>query len=168
MAGELDFEASVRERVRLLAGLPESALAKVESRLRLTDGAERLIRTLKALDYRVAILSGGFTWFAERLRHRLGLDYVHANQLEIADGRLTGQLLGPVVDAEEKARLLREIAQAEGVRLALPPEAAASCLSVMISGFWLEQHLDPEALDRDALMGRAQNALAAFLGEVPD
>ncbi|MBK1647200.1 phosphoserine phosphatase SerB [Rhabdochromatium marinum] len=117
MRGELDFSASFHERVALLKGLEESVLAEIAARLPITEGAERLIGSLKALGYRIAILSGGFTYFAEYLQQRLGIDIVHANPLDIQDGRLTGQVTAPIVDGARKAQLLREIAAQEDVRL---------------------------------------------------
>ncbi|TNF33123.1 MAG: phosphoserine phosphatase SerB [Gammaproteobacteria bacterium] len=117
MRGELDFKASFAERVALLAGLPESALAEVASRLRLTEGAERLIASVRRLGYRTAILSGGFTYFGKRLQQQLGIDYVHANELEIVDGKVTGRVVGTVVDGQRKAQLLQQIAREEGIVL---------------------------------------------------
>ena len=117
MRGELDFAESFRRRMALLEGLDESVLAGIAERLPITDGAERLIGTLKQLGYKIAILSGGFTYFAEHLQRRLGIDYVHANRLEFKQGRLTGKVSGPIVDGARKAELLREIAAREGIRL---------------------------------------------------
>ena len=117
MAGELDFEGSLRERVRLLRGLDEAALARARTQVRLTPGARTFVQTLKRLGFTVAIVSGGFTAFTDGLRRDLDLDYAHANQLEVVDGRVTGEVLGPVVDRPGKARLLAEIAAAEGVPL---------------------------------------------------
>lgn len=117
MRGELDFQASFRERVALLRGLSESALEQVAEGLRITEGAEHLIATLKALGYRTAILSGGFTFFARRLQARLGIDYVHANDLDIENGVVTGRVTGQIVDGQRKAALLRELAQREGIDL---------------------------------------------------
>ena len=117
MNGELDFIASFKARVALLRGLDESVLASIAARLKLTEGAEQLIRTLKALGYKTAILSGGFTYFGNYLQQKLGIDYVHANELEIQNGKVTGNVIGPVVDGQRKAELLREIAQKEGVNL---------------------------------------------------
>ncbi|WP_375432311.1 phosphoserine phosphatase SerB [uncultured Friedmanniella sp.] len=117
MAGELDFEHSLRERVRLLAGLDEAAVARARDQIRLTPGARTFVRTLKRLGFTVAIVSGGFTPFTDWLRHELNLDYAYANTLEVRDGRLTGEVVGPVVDRAGKARLLAEIAAAEGVPL---------------------------------------------------
>lgn len=117
MRGELDFQTSFRRRVALLKGLPESALAEVITRLPLTEGAERLVSMLRRLGYKTAILSGGFTFFGEVLRQRLGIDHVHANTLVIRDGVVTGEVLEPIVDGERKAALLREIATSEGLSL---------------------------------------------------
>jgi phosphoserine phosphatase len=117
MAGELDFEGSLRERVRLLAGLDEAAIARVRDRIRLTPGARTFVRTLKRLGFTVAIVSGGFTPFTDWLRDDLGLDYAYANGLAVVDGVLTGEVQGPVVDRAGKARLLARIAAAEGVPL---------------------------------------------------
>ena len=117
MNGELDFSQSLRERVALLAGLDEQALTRVASRLRLNEGAETLIRTLQKLGYKTAILSGGFDFFGNRLQQQLGIDYVHANTLEIVDGKLTGRVLGDIVDGQRKAALLRQIAAQEGINL---------------------------------------------------
>ena len=110
-------KAGRRERVALLRGLDEAVLSGIAERLQLSEGAEQLIRTLKALGYKTAILSGGFTYFGHYLQQRLGIDYVHANELEIQEGRVTGNVIGRVVDGQRKAELLREIAQKEGVNL---------------------------------------------------
>lgn len=117
MRGELDFAGSLRERVTLLAGLPESALAEVRDQLVLTPGARTLIATLRRLDYRCGIVSGGFTQITDQLAADLQLDHARANTLEIVDGRLTGRLLGAVVDRAGKAAALREFALADGVPL---------------------------------------------------
>ncbi|MEO1235810.1 MAG: phosphoserine phosphatase SerB [Planctomycetota bacterium] len=115
MRGELDFEASLRRRVAALAGLAESKLAEVADRLDLTEGCAVLLENLRGLGYKTAVLSGGFTYFGRRLQERLGLDHVHANDLEIHDGRLTGRVLGSVVDGPRKAELLEQLAAAEGI-----------------------------------------------------
>ena len=117
MQGELDFKASFRERLALLEGLSEDVLAENGASLRLTEGAEMLFTELKRLGYKTAILSGGFTYFAKQLQERLGIDYVYANELEIVDGKLTGRAIEPIVDAQRKADLLRELTAAEGLRL---------------------------------------------------
>ncbi len=117
MAGSLDFEASLRSRLALMAGLDVEAIDRARARLRYTPGARTFIRTLRRLGYTVAIVSGGFTVFTDRLRDDLGIDHAFANELEIVDGRITGELLGPVVDRARKAELLREIAATAGIPL---------------------------------------------------
>jgi phosphoserine phosphatase len=115
MRGELDFSQSFAERLALLKGLDESVLEKVAARLNLTEGAEHLIKSLKVLGYRTAILSGGFTYFARHLQNKLGMDYVYANELEIKDGKVTGEVSGQIVDGQRKAELLQEIARKERI-----------------------------------------------------
>ena len=117
MRGELDFAASLRERVALLAGLPEPVLGEVRQELRLAPGARTLIRTLRRLGYRCGIVSGGFTQITDGLAAELGLDYAAANTLEISGGKLTGQLTGPVIDRAGKAAALRRFAEEAGVPL---------------------------------------------------
>jgi phosphoserine phosphatase len=117
MRGELDFQASFRRRLALLRGLPASALAKVAENLPITPGAHRLLRTLKLLGYKTAILSGGFDFVAQKLQKELGFDYVHTNELEIENGMLTGQPVGSIVDGARKAQLLEEIARREGISM---------------------------------------------------
>lgn len=115
MRGEMDFDESLRLRVQSLAGLPESVLPKVAQRLELTEGAELLLSALRRFGYRTAILSGGFTYFGHFLQQRLAIDHVHANELEIVDGKLTGRVVGPIVNAQRKAALLEQLAINEGV-----------------------------------------------------
>ena len=117
MAGELDFEASLRERVALLAGCPASALDEVRDHLVLTPGARTVMRTLKRLGFVTAIVSGGFTQITDPLAAELGIDHAAANTLEVVDGRLTGRVLGPVVDRAGKAELLQRFAAEAGVPL---------------------------------------------------
>jgi len=116
MRGEIDFTESFARRVGLLKGLDESVLLTVSKRLNLTEGAERLISTLKGLGYKTAILSGGFTYFAKNLQQILGIDYIYANELEIEDGKVTGRVTGQVVDGARKAQLLLEIAEKENIQ----------------------------------------------------
>ncbi len=117
MQGELDFQQSFRARVALLKGLDASVLPKIAERLTITEGAERLISTLKALGYKTAILSGGFQYFAEYLQAKLGIDEVHANVLDVQDGVVTGEVKGVIVDGARKAELLRELANKLGISL---------------------------------------------------
>ena len=118
MRGELDFATSFTRRVALLAGADASLMDAVVRGVRLTDGAERLIRTLKRHGYRTAILSGGFQQVGDRLKQMLGIDHVYANRLEVVDGKLTGRALGTIVDGARKAALLRELVEREGLRMA--------------------------------------------------
>jgi len=117
MRGEYDFKESLRRRLALLKGLDARVLEDVAAALPLTEGAERLIANLKRLGFKIAIISGGFTYFGDRLKHLLGIDYVYANKLEIKDGRLTGRVIGPIVDGARKAELLRRLAVKEGIDL---------------------------------------------------
>ncbi len=117
MLGELDFTQSFEARVALLKGLDANVLESIAQSLKLTEGAEHLMHTLKALGYKTAILSGGFNYFGEFLQRKLGIDYVFANQLEIEDGKVTGRVTGQVVDGARKAELLKMIAEKEGVNL---------------------------------------------------
>lgn len=117
MRGELDFRASFKERLALLKGLSEEVLEEIGGSLRLTEGAETLFAELKRLGFKTAILSGGFTYFACQLQRKLGIDYVFANELEIVDGKVTGVAVEPIVDAQRKADLLRQLTEQEGLRL---------------------------------------------------
>lgn len=117
MLGELDFERSLHERVQLLEGLPIDAVDRAWENLEYTPGARTFMRTLKRLGFTTAIVSGGFTVFTDRIRDELDIDYSHANVLEIVDGRLTGKLVGPIVDRAQKARILQMVAQSENIPL---------------------------------------------------
>ena len=121
MRGELDFAASLTRRVALLKGLDASALERVyEERLRLSPGAETMLAAVKAAGLKTLLVSGGFTFFTDRLKARLGLDYTHANLLEVEDGRLTGRVVGGIVDAEEKMRTVERVC----LELGVPPSRA--------------------------------------------
>ncbi|MBL7664356.1 MAG: phosphoserine phosphatase SerB [Bacteriovoracaceae bacterium] len=117
MNGEINFDESLKRRVSLLKGLKESELRKVAERLPLTSGVEEFIKTVKSLGYKLAIISGGFNYFAHNLRHKLGIDYHFANDLEFENGIMTGNIKGTIVNAEQKAVLLEFIAQQEGIHL---------------------------------------------------
>jgi phosphoserine phosphatase len=118
MRGELDFEQSLRERVALLEGLEASALDHVYESILLAPGARTMVRTLKRLGYRFAIVSGGFTQITDRIADDLGIDFAAANELEVVDGKLTGRIVGPVVDRAGKAAALRRFAAEVGVSTA--------------------------------------------------
>ncbi|MBV1913946.1 MAG: phosphoserine phosphatase SerB [Pseudomonadales bacterium] len=117
MQGKLDFSESFTRRLALLEGLDVSALRKISERMSLTEGAERLVYTLKQLGYKTAILSGGFNYFGKHLQEKLGIDYVFANELEIENGKVTGKVSGTIVDGKRKADLLQEIAEKESISL---------------------------------------------------
>ena len=115
MQGKLDFNQSFRRRMALLEGLDESVLEDIANKLPIMEGAERLIKNLKAYGFKTAILSGGFTYFGKFLQNKFGIDYVHANTLERIDGKLTGNVIDPIINGEMKAKLLKEIAEQEGI-----------------------------------------------------
>lgn len=115
MRGEIDFSESFKQRVSLLKGLEESALKEIAENLPITEGMARLVRILKKSGYKMAILSGGFTYFGNYLKEKYGFDYVYANELEIIDGKLTGNYIGDIVDGKRKAELLRLLSQVEKV-----------------------------------------------------
>lgn len=117
MRGELDFNESLERRVAQLRGLDEHVMESIAARLQLTEGAERLFANLKRLGYKTAILSGGFTYFGHYLQKKLSIDYVYANTLEIENGKLTGKVLGRVVDGARKAELLGLLAEKENISL---------------------------------------------------
>ncbi len=118
MRGEIDFKESFTERVALLKGLDVSVMEDIARKLPITEGVERLMFVLKQYGYKIAILSGGFTYFGNYLKNKFGIDYVYANELEVEDGKLTGRYVGEIVDGRRKAELLKLIAQVENVNLA--------------------------------------------------
>lgn len=115
MRGEIDFAESLHQRVATLTGLPVEVLDEVADAVELTPGARTTIRTLRRLGFHCGVVSGGFRQVIEPLAHELMLDFVAANELEIADGKLTGRLVGPIVDRAGKAKALRDFAQQAGV-----------------------------------------------------
>lgn len=117
MRGEIDFKESFKKRIATLKGLKEEVLQDIAAKLPVTEGAERLISTLRHHGYKTAILSGGFTYFGNYLKEKLGMDYVFANELEIKEGELTGNYIGEIVDGKRKAELLEQIALKEGIVL---------------------------------------------------
>ncbi len=115
MEGKMDYKQALIERVKLLKGLPVEVLENIYNRIELTEGAKELIQALKRAGYKVALVSGGFTYFTEKLKNELGLDYAFGNELEIKDGKLTGRIKGRIIDAEEKAKIIEELAKKEGI-----------------------------------------------------
>ena len=118
MRGEIDFKESFTRRVAMLKGLDESVMKDIAENLPIAEGVDRLMKVLKRTGYKIAILSGGFTYFGNYLKQRYGIDYVYANDLEIVDGKLTGHYLGDIVDGTRKAELLKLLAQVENVDIA--------------------------------------------------
>jgi phosphoserine phosphatase len=117
MKGNMPYEESLRKRVELLKGMPWASVVKVAAAAPVTEGAEDLLRVLRGLGYKTAVISGGFSVAADALRARLGLDYAYSNQLEVKDGKLTGRVIDPIVGPQRKADLLDAIAQREGIAL---------------------------------------------------
>jgi phosphoserine phosphatase len=117
MNGELDFQQALRERVALLKGLSSEALEEVYRALPFTPGAKNLVRVLRQLGFKTAVISGGFSFFTDRLKEELGLDYAYANDLVIENGKVSGKVRGTIVDGQRKAELLEEIARREGIAL---------------------------------------------------
>ena len=117
MRGEIDFKESFTRRMKLLKGLDESVLREIAENLPITEGVDRMMAALKRTGYKTAILSGGFTYFGNYLKQKFGFDYVYANELEIVDGKLTGNYVGEIVDGRRKAELLKLLAQVENINL---------------------------------------------------
>ena len=117
MQGEIDFEESFRQRVRLLKGLDVATMREIADKLPITEGLDRLMKVLQKVGFKTAILSGGFTYFGNHLKEKYGFDYMYANELEIVGGKLTGNYVGDIVDGKRKAELLRLIAQVEKIDL---------------------------------------------------
>jgi phosphoserine phosphatase len=115
MEGKLDFEQSLRERVRMLRGLPVETLAEIRDNMKLTPGSEELLRTLKGMGFKLALISGGFTYFTDELKNKLGFDYAYANELVIKDGKVTGEVTGQIIDSKKKADIVQEIMKKEGL-----------------------------------------------------
>ncbi|RLI89521.1 MAG: phosphoserine phosphatase SerB [Candidatus Altiarchaeales archaeon] len=115
MRGEIDFEESLKKRVAMLKGLSESTLQRIRDEMKLTPGAEELINALKSMGYKIALISGGFTYFTDALKERLGFDYVYANDLVIKDGKVTGEIRGRIIDSKRKAEIMDELAKRENI-----------------------------------------------------
>lgn len=118
MRGEIDFTESFLKRISLLKGLDVSVMQEIAEALPISEGLERLMKTLKRVGFKVAILSGGFTYFGNFLKEKYGMDYVFANELEVKDGKLTGRHIGEIVDGKKKAELLKQLAEMENVDIA--------------------------------------------------
>ncbi|QHM73935.1 phosphoserine phosphatase [Mixta intestinalis] len=165
MRGELDFTASLRQRVATLKGADANILQQVRDALPLTPGLCTLVQKLQALGWRVAIASGGFTFFAEYLRDRLHLDAIAANELEIRDGTFTGDVIGPIVDAQYKAEMLAKLAQ----RYEIPVEqtvaigdGANDLLMIKASGLGIAYHAKPKVNEQTEVTIRHADLMGVF------
>jgi phosphoserine phosphatase len=137
MLGEMDFEQSLRQRVRLLKGTPVSTLETIARNLQLTPGSEELIHHLKQMGYKIALISGGFTYFTDVLKEKLGFDYTFANQLEIKEEVLTGEIRGDVIDAEAKGHIINRLADLEKIspeNIVAVGDGANDCLMIQNAG----------------------------------
>lgn len=149
MRGEIDFTESFKKRVALLKGLDESVMHDIAVNLPITEGVERLMYVLKRYGYKIAILSGGFTYFGNYLKEKFGIDYVYANQLEIIDGKLTGKYLGNIVDGKRKAELLQLLAQVENVDIAQTiavGDGANDLPMLSVAGLGIAFHAKPKVV----------------------
>ena len=147
MRGEIDFKESFRERVALLKGLDESVMKDIAENLPITEGVERLMKVLKRAGYKIAILSGGFTYFGNYLKQKFNIDYVYANELEIKDGKLTGNYSGEIIDGQKKAELLRLLAQVEHVDIAQTiavGDGANDLPMITVAGLGIAFHAKPK------------------------
>jgi phosphoserine phosphatase len=160
MRGELDFKQSFIKRVALLKGLSEARVQQVLDTIPLAHGAERLISTVKSLGYKTAILSGGFSFFGRHLQSRLGIDYVHANELEVSNGEVTGTVGTEIVDGGKKAQLLRDIARRENISLdqvVAVGDGANDLPMLNIAGMGIAFHAKP-------LVRKSANHAVSYLG----
>ena len=169
MRGEIDFIESFKERVSLLKGLDESVMREIAENLPITEGVERLMYVLKRYGYKIAILSGGFTYFGNYLKDKFGIAYVYANELEIIDGKLTGLYLGDIVDGKRKAELLRLIAQVEKVDIAQTiavGDGANDLPMLSIAGLGIAFHAKPKvaANARQSINTIGLDGVLYFLG----
>ena len=170
MRGEIDFRESFRRRVALLKGLDISVMQDIAEHLPITEGTDRLMSVLKTCGYKIAILSGGFTFFGEYLQRRYGIDYVYANELEVGeDGKLTGRYVGDIVDGRRKADLLKLIAQTEKVNLAQTiavGDGANDLPMLMEAGLGIAFHAKPrvKASARQSLSTIGLDGVLYFLG----
>jgi len=169
MQGEMDYDESLRQRVGLLAGLDVAVLDRISADLPLTEGAETMVRVLKRLGYKIAVISGGFSRAAEALKRRLYLDYAYSNNLEVSGGKLTGRVVGPIVNGQRKAELLETIAQAEGVLLdqvIAVGDGANDALMLERAGLGIAFHAKAKLRERadTSISGAGLDAILYLLG----
>lgn len=169
MRGEIDFSESFQKRVGLLKGLDESVMKEIAENLPITEGMKRLIRILKKSGCKIAILSGGFTYFGNYLKEKYGFDYVYANELEIVNGKLTGNYVGDIVDGKRKAELLRLLAQVEKVDIrqtAAVGDGANDLPMLQIAGLGIAFHAKPKVKEnaKQSLSTVGLDGVLYFLG----
>ena len=169
MRGEIDFTESFTRRVALLKGLDESVMEDIARNLPYNEGLERMMKILKMVGYKTAILSGGFTYFGRHLQQKFGFDYVYANELEIVDGKLTGRYIGDVVDGRRKAELLRLLCQVEGINLAQSVavgDGANDLPMLSLAGLGIAYHAKPKvkAGAKQSLSSIGLDGILYFLG----
>lgn len=174
MNGEMDFKESLRQRVRLLKGMPCSTLQEIAADLQLTPGSEELLHHLKQVGYKIALISGGFTYFTDVLKQRLGFDYAFANELEIRDGVLTGEIKGEIIDAEAKGRIIYKLADLEKISpdsIVAVGDGANDCLMIRNAGLGVAfnakevlKKVSDGSLSRENLLGLL-NVLGLAEGE---
>ena len=169
MRDEIDFQESFKRRISLLKGLDESVMQDIAEKLPIMDGADRLMTILKKCGYKIAILSGGFTYFGEYLKKRFGIDYVYANELEIKDGKLTGNYVGDIVDGHRKAELLKMIAQFEHIDLKqviAVGDGANDLPMINLAGLGIAFHAKPKvkSIARQSISTIGLDGILYFLG----
>jgi len=169
MRGEIDFNESFRQRCALLKGLDVSVMQEIAENLPITEGADRLMSILKRVGFKIAILSGGFTYFGNYLKNKFGIDYVYANELEVVDGKLTGNYIGDIVDGKRKAELLRLIAQVENVDIrqtVAVGDGANDLPMISIAGLGIAFHAKPKvkATAKQSISTIGLDGILYFLG----
>ena len=169
MRGEIDFCESFRQRCALLKGLDVSVMQEIAENLPITEGVDRLMRILKKVGFKIAILSGGFTYFGNYLKHKYNIDYVYANELEVENGKLTGRHVGDIVDGKRKAELLRLIAQVENVDIrqtVAVGDGANDLPMISIAGLGIAFHAKPKvkATAKQSISTIGLDGILYFLG----
>jgi phosphoserine phosphatase len=169
MRGEIDFTESFTQRVALLKGLDVAVMQEIAENLPITEGADRLMKVLKKIGFKIAILSGGFTYFGNYLKHKYAIDYVYANELEIENGKLTGRHTGDIVDGKRKAELLRLIAQVENVDIrqtVAVGDGANDLPMISIAGLGIAFHAKPKvkANAKQSISTTGLDGILYFLG----
>ncbi len=169
MRGEIDFSESFRQRCSLLKGLDVSVMQEIAENLPITEGVDRLMRILKKVGFKIAILSGGFTYFGNYLKQKYNIDYVYANELEVENGKLTGRYVGDIVDGKRKAELLRLIAQVENVDIrqtVAVGDGANDLPMISIAGLGIAFHAKPKVKEnaKQSISTIGLDGILYFLG----